>query len=97
MSYKIIVKPEASIDIIDIKKWYRAKKTGLEKDFTNELKINITLIKQNPLLFQLRYNIFRAAILNRFPYLVYYSFENDIVYIHAVLAAKQDQQRNLTK
>ena len=97
MSYNVIVHPSAKKEIIAIKKWCRAKKQGLEIDFVNELKSNINLLKQNPLLFQVKYNSLRAIALKRFPYLVYYSFNNNTVYIQAVIASKQDQQTILTK
>ena len=97
MSYIIIVQPSAKTDIIEIKKWYRTKKNGLEIDFLNELKANVNLIKQNPLLFQVKYDSLSVIVLKRFPYLVYYTFENNIVNIHAVIAAKQDQQAILSK
>ncbi len=95
MSSKIILLPAAQKDIIEIKNWYRGKKIGLELEFVFELKAIINLLKENPLLFQTRYKSFRAAILKRFPYLIYYTIENEIILIHAVLAAKQDQDGNL--
>jgi mRNA-degrading endonuclease RelE of RelBE toxin-antitoxin system len=97
MSYKIIVLSPAQKEIIEIKKWYRSKVKGLENDFVFELKENIKLIKQNPLLFQIKYNNLRAIPLKRFPYLVYYLFENETIFILAVIAFKQDQQVVLTK
>jgi toxin ParE1/3/4 len=92
MSYKVIVEPPAKKEIIEIKKWYRSKVKGLENEFVKELKTNIALVKENPKLFQIKYLTIRAVPLKRFPYFVYYLFENNTVFILAVIAYKQDQQ-----
>ena len=97
MIYQVIIEPSAKKEIIDIKKWYCSKRKGLEIDFVNELKANINLIKDNPLLFQIKYNRLRAIVLKRFPYLIYYSIESYTVNIHAVIASKQDQHSSISK
>lgn len=92
MRLKVIVEPGAKEDIIRIKKWYNTQRPGLGNEFTSELDGSINLINKNPLHFQVRFKELRVIILNKFPYLVYYLYENDIIHIIAVLAAKQDQE-----
>ena len=95
MRHIIIVEPGAQKDLIEIKKWYRSQKPGLEDEFTGELKEFVELVRQNPYLFQIRFRALRAFVMRRFPYLVYYFISKSKIHIIAVLAAKQDQQNIL--
>jgi|ERR1035437_11139587 toxin ParE1/3/4 len=97
MRHKIIVEPRAKTDIVEIKKWYRSQKPGLEDEFVSELNENLSLLNQSPLLFEIKHKNFRAVILKRFPYLVYYFIDKNNVHILAVLAAKQNQKSILEK
>ncbi len=97
MRHKIIVEPRAKEDIIEIKKWYRSQKPGLENEFVSELEENVSFLIQNPLLFEIKYKSFRAVVLKKFPYLIYYFINQNNVHILAVLAAKQDQKNILEK
>ena len=91
--YKAIIKPLAKKDIQEAKKYYRGKQDGLDKRFTDELKEYIRLIRQFPFLFEEKKIPLRAFGLKSFPYIAYYSFENDTIYIHAVIAAKKDHYK----
>lgn len=97
MAYKIIVKPAAKTEILKIKRWYEDQKAGLGIEFINELRVYIHAIKKNHSIFQVKYQILYAIVLKRFPYLAYYSVENNTIFIHAVIASKQDQESILSK
>lgn len=97
MRHKIIVEPRAKTDIVEIKKWYRSQKPGLENEFVSELDKNLSLLKQNPLLFEIKHKNFRVVILKKFPYLVYYFIDQNNVRILAVIGAKQNQKSILEK
>jgi plasmid stabilization system protein ParE len=93
----IVFKPDAIEDVRQIKKWYRSQKKGLEKEFAKELKVYINLLKKQEFLFQERYKNIRAIPLKRFPYLVYYFVDENIIYVIAVIAAKQDHENIIKK
>ena len=67
--------PAARLDIIGTITWYNEQQAGLGKRFRNALTETIALIRENPLLFSERYRTVRIAPLKKFPYLVYYLFD----------------------
>ena len=95
MKFELQILPSAQEDIVAAVKWYNDIRKPLADSIKEELKANILFIRQNPLLFQIRYNKFRAAILKRFPYLIYYMVDDSTITIIALLAAKQDQFERL--
>ncbi|MBZ9729722.1 type II toxin-antitoxin system RelE/ParE family toxin [Salegentibacter sp. JZCK2] len=50
----------------------------------------IELLRHNPEHFQKRYNEVRLLFTKNFPFAVYYTIENNLVFIHAVLHTKRD-------
>ncbi|HXB39096.1 MAG TPA: type II toxin-antitoxin system RelE/ParE family toxin [Bacteroidia bacterium] len=97
MRHKITIEPRAQADVIEIKKWYRVRKPGLENEFIDKLKQNLFLLAENPMLFQIRYKALRAVVFKKFPFLAYYFISKNEVYIITVLAAKQNQSEVLQK
>ncbi len=75
MSFPSKILPEARFDIIETIAWYNEQQAGLGKRFRNALSETIALIREQPMLFAERYRSVRIAPLKKFPYLVYYLFD----------------------
>jgi plasmid stabilization system protein ParE len=92
MRYKVLLIEEARIDIKESRKYYKSIYRKLGKRFTADLNQTILKISSNPLIFGFRFEEFRTANLNIFPYQVHYIIEEDnfSVIIFAVLHAYRD-------
>ncbi|NGF55886.1 type II toxin-antitoxin system RelE/ParE family toxin [Parapedobacter sp. SGR-10] len=90
MIYRLIVKSLAENDIREILEWYINQSEYLPKKFLLELDSGFDTITKNPEYFQKRYNQIRVLFLNKFPYGLYYTIEEDIVFVHAVLHNKRN-------
>ena len=75
MSFHAQILPDARFDIIGTIAWYNEQQAGLGKRFRNALTETINLVREQPLLFAARYRGVRLAPLKKFPYLVYYVFD----------------------
>ncbi len=75
MSFKIILLPEARLDIKDSIDWYNEQKAGLGKIFYQAVKSRLAYLKKNPLHYQISYRNMRNALVNKFPYQVHYRVE----------------------
>jgi hypothetical protein len=84
MNYKIIILAEAKLDIKEAAIWYNEKQAGLGKRFLNVVKDEVQIIKQNPLIYEIRYDGTRTALLKTFPYLIHFSIEFNNIIIKAV-------------
>lgn len=90
MAHKVIIKPEAELDIQTAINWYNEQKEALGFELLNEIIHVIDLVKENPNYFQKRYRDFRVSFTKRFKYGIHYTVENNVIYIHAVLHTNQN-------
>jgi plasmid stabilization system protein ParE len=90
MSYRLIIKPQAEEDIKQAVFWYQMEKEGLGSDFLAALSDQLQLIEQHPYQYALRYKDLRAALLNKFPYLIYYRIIEQTIRVLAVLHTKRN-------
>ncbi len=97
INYPLIFKEEASKDIIEAAQWYATCLEGLDKRFIQYLEDVINTIQYNPKTFKKIYKDFRQAALKKFPYVVVYEHENDIVIVYSVFHAKQNPQKKLNR
>jgi plasmid stabilization system protein ParE len=90
MSYRLIIKPQAEEDIKQAVFWYQMEKEGLGSDFLAALSDQLQLIEQHPYQYALRYKDLRAALLSKFPYLIYYRIIEQTIRVLAVLHTKRN-------
>lgn len=92
MNYKIILFAEAKRDIRETAAWYNDKQSGLGKRFTAAVKNEIAIIRQNPFLYEIRYDDIRTALIDTFPYLIHFDIINSTVFVKAVYHTSRDSE-----
>ncbi len=97
MSYSLIIRPEAELDIQDAFEWYESQSSGLGSEFVRTVDTCLSGIGRNPLAYQLIYKQARKALIRRFPYAILYVFSEDTVSIIACFHAKRDRQQWLDR
>ncbi len=90
MSYRLIVVPLAEEKIRNAAFWYNTEKKGLRQDFLVALSEKLLLIEQHPEQFPIRYVSLGAALVNRFPYLIYFRIVEQTIRVLAVLHARRE-------
>lgn len=70
--------------------WYEERKPGLGHEFLEEVHSVFRQVEENPLLHAEIYHKARRALTRRFPYSVFYLFENENVEVLGVVHAKRD-------
>lgn len=93
--YKVVILPLAQNDIRNSALWYEQQQKGLGQKFTKQVRQIVSLIRQNPKSFNLRYKNTRTAVLPIFPYLIHYNIDemNTLVVILAVLHTSQNPKK----
>ena len=97
MGHQLIIKEEAKKDIIEAAHWYSLKVKGLEVRFIQQLEIVVTILLDNPKTYKKIYKHFRQAALKKFPYVVVYEYEEDVVIIYSVFHAKQNPGKKIKR
>lgn len=83
------LRPEAEMDVASAADWYEAQRMGLGREFLDCVEAVLNQITERPRLFAEGYRGVRRVGTRRFPYVVYYRFENDEPVVLAVLHAKR--------
>lgn len=94
---RLILKTNAAVEIEDVISFYTTKNNILAKRIEKEIRLAFKAIVKNPESFQCRYSKIRMFWLNKFPYGLYYIWENDEVFIIAFWHSKEDVSSKLSK
>jgi plasmid stabilization system protein ParE len=97
MGYNLVIKEEAKKEIVEAAHWYSQKVDGLEVRFIQQLENVINIILNNPKTYKRVYKHFRQAALKKFPYVVIYEYEEDIVIIYSVFHARQNPEKKIKR
>lgn len=85
MTWIIRLLRSAESDIAEAATWYREQEPGLDRKFIEEVDACINRIRRGPDSYAKRRREYRAAMLRRFPYTVYYRTVGTEIRIVAVL------------
>ncbi len=90
MSYKFIIKTNASIEIENVIAYYSAFNISLAQKIQLEIHIGFQYISKYLESFQFKYHNVRIFWIDKFPYGIYYIFVKDEVFILAFWHQKED-------
>ncbi len=93
--YKAIILPLAKEDISEAVAWFESKQEGLGKQFTQEVRNKVLLIRKNPEISAIRYDKVRATVLDVFPFMIHYAIDKKkkTVIISAVFHTSLDPDK----
>ena len=90
MSWKLLVKSSAESDILDGFVDYEERLDGPGERFLDEVENSFNRIESNPYLYQEIEEGIRSSVTHTFPYIIFYTIENDTIFVLAVIHAAQD-------
>ena len=90
MSLQLIVEPEAESDIYEGYLWYEERQRNLGSRFIEEIDATFNRIVDNPKLYEEIEIGIRRSVTHTFPWLVFYTSNEEAIYILAVIFAAQD-------
>lgn len=85
MGLRLVVRPEAELDIESSALWYEGQQSGLGNRFLNGLREVLDRVVASPHQFPQVKTGVRRALLLHFPYGIYFVAETDRVVVLAVL------------
>ena len=95
MSYKIIILDEAKVDYRKSFQWYNDINPKLANRFHLSFKESISILRKNPLHFQIRYDDVRVIMLITFPYLIHYTINKEKIILKAIFHSSRDSELNV--
>lgn len=83
---------EAKLDFKKTLEWYKSIQPKLGENFTKSFKESLKIFKSNPLLFQIRYDNCRVALIENFPYLIHFNNYDNIIVITAIFHTSRNAE-----
>jgi hypothetical protein len=77
MAYPLIIRPAAETYIAAAKRWYNGQRPGLGDEFVEAVETVPHRIREFPEFHAAGYREVRHTLLRRFPYVVYYRFQEN--------------------
>jgi plasmid stabilization system protein ParE len=93
MAINPIIAPEAARDMAEARDWYNARRVGLGDEFFRSVEACVEAICRTPELHERVRENYRRALLRRFPFAVYFEYENGVVTIYSVCHTSRDPDR----
>jgi len=85
MTLDVRLRPEAEDDLAEAAVWYEEQQPGLGQRFLDAAAATVSRISASPLAFPIVYRSTRRALLQRFPFGVFFQVEQERVVVIGVL------------
>ncbi|MBW4485337.1 MAG: type II toxin-antitoxin system RelE/ParE family toxin [Tildeniella torsiva UHER 1998/13D] len=98
MNYALVFRPEVSGELREAHRWYESQKSGLGDEFLDCVSDTLGRIALMPAAYVVVYRDVRCALVQRFPYAIYYRAVSSRLIVTAVFHSRRDpkswQDRN---
>jgi plasmid stabilization system protein ParE len=90
---RLVVAPEAELDIAEAYVWYEQRRIGLGEEYLSSVDACMAGIRRRPEMCRPVHEGYRRALIRRFPYAVFYEYAENIVTIYAVFHISRDPEK----
>lgn len=92
--YELLINTDVYEDIISAADWYETQRQGYGKIFSLQFQEAVKLLQTNPHLHQFVFQHFRKALIQKFPYAIFYTVDEaeKIVNVIAVIHTKRGDE-----
>jgi plasmid stabilization system protein ParE len=87
---RVNIQPEAQAEADRAAAWYESQRVALGVEFILELDLAMERAAENPESYAMQYREVRRVLLRRFPYAVYFIYEEGVLEVFAILHQHQD-------
>ena len=92
MNCEVRLREEADRDLTEAALWYELHRPGLGHEFIDEAARALNGIAQHPLAYPVVWREIRRALLNRFPFGIFFRISNDTVVVLAIMHGSRHPQ-----
>lgn len=93
MKHQLFFTDKSIRDIRKAKAWYENQKKGLGRKFADAIFKDVEEILSAPLAYPNKYKYTREKVVKKFPYLIIYSVEENVIFILHVFACKRNPKK----
>jgi len=96
-THKLIILERAVLEFEDACLYYNKQVSGLGFEFEEEIIMFLELIKDNPLLFPIKFAHIREAVVKRFPFVINYEITEKLIIVSAIFHTKQSPAKKIRR
>lgn len=85
MTSRLVFRPQAEAEFLDARAWYEEQHPGLRQTFAEAVERALAGIAQNPLAYPRVHGEIRRALVQRFPYAIYFRVVSNELVVLAVM------------
>lgn len=85
MTYEVRLREEADRDLAEAALWYELHGNGLGFQFLDEVLRVLATIAEHPFIYPVMWRETRRALMNRFPFGIYFRRSNGMIVVVAVM------------
>jgi plasmid stabilization system protein ParE len=93
MKHVVCLRDEAEQDLTDAATWYEQQRSGLGHEFLDDAQSVFDRIAEQPLLFPVVHRSARRALMNRFPFGIFFVVEQAEIAVLAVMHGSRHPRR----
>ena len=93
MPVKLVIAPEVEQDLDEAYAWYENRRVGLGEEFLSCVDACIQAACRMPEMYARVHENYRRGLVRRFPYSVFYEYENDAVTVYCVFHNSRNPQK----
>ncbi|MFN0206017.1 MAG: type II toxin-antitoxin system RelE/ParE family toxin [Planctomycetota bacterium] len=86
----LIIRDDAEADVEEAFNWYQKHRDGLGADFLLVVEAGLAVIERNPRLCQVVYKQTRRLLLRRFPFGLFYIFDDKTIEVLACMHCRRN-------
>ena len=90
MTYRLVVRRQAKLDLRRATRWYEEQRPGLGRELVAQVDRVLDRVTNNPHQWQVIYRGVRRAIVQRFPYGVFYRIDGTDIIVFAIVHLHRD-------
>lgn len=92
MNYALVFRPEARDELDEAYNWYESQQSGLGDNFLEKVDEALERICQMPESYPVVYRDVRRAVIQGFPYIVYYRIVSSRAIVTAIFHGRRNPQ-----
>src|SRR5581483_11970038 len=93
MAARLLIAPEAELDIAEAYSWYESRRIGLGEEFLSSVDSSIEGICRQADMYPVVHEEYHRSLIRRFPYAIFYDFSKATVTVYAVFHTSRDPKK----
>jgi len=90
---RLVLRPQAVTELLEARDWYDQRRAGLGGQFALEVDLAVSAVLERPLSFPVVQGATRRALIQRFPYGVFFQVVSDEIVILGIVHGHREPKR----